>query len=94
MNARYLMLLLNWFVGSRRIKPQSSSLTASERLLQPLLLGFPASLAKIMYSRHKARAAACSRTPFFPLPSFLPSQHAAATRPQLVEAEAVGAGGS
>lgn len=25
MNARYLMLLLNWFVGSRRIKPQSSS---------------------------------------------------------------------
>ena len=45
MNARYLMLLLNWFVGGLFCSPP------------PLcLLGFPASLAKIMYSRHKARS--------------------------------------
>ena len=71
MNARYLMLLLNWFVGLSCSPPHSHP-------CRRCLLGFPASLAKIMYSRHKARAAACSRTPFFPLPSFLPSQHAAA----------------
>ena len=65
MNARYLMLLLNWFVGGLFFSPPPSPLC---------LLGFPASLAKIMYSRHKARSYI---VPPPLLPSFLPFPKAA-----------------